>query len=109
MKQGKNLATSPRQGSPASTEKLSQAARKRVGRFDLGIVREKVIPLLEFAWASGLLDWTPEQYERAMIWMFPETFVGDPVAERARYAVELNKKRAEIMSRAGDTRKPSGR
>lgn len=131
MTQGKKETSSTRHGSPASTKTTSTpancqtcaavrrlfgissrtpAARRggvRIGRFDLGTVREQIIPLIEFAWASGLVDWTPEQYEKAMIWMFPKTFEADPVIERAKYAFDLNEKRAEIMSRAGDTRKPS--
>lgn len=52
------------------------------GRFDLQILREDLVPILEFALVTGVLKWDCEKYGRALEMLFPDVYAPNTALER---------------------------
>ena len=66
-------------------------------------IRHEVIPLLEFAWAAGLLLWTAEEYAAALLTLFPKEYANDPIIELSKHAFQMDERRRFIMQSGGQT------
>lgn len=72
-------------------------------------IYHEIVAIIEFAWLSGLLTWTPEKYARAMLTLFPAEYGADDVIERSKYAFKMNERSNLIMQSGGKVGTPGAK